>query len=129
MKFKVEKRRDNINHRDLYIPQPVAGQPIGVDEIARQINNMCTVTPADVAAVLEALQIVIARNLSQGNSVRLGKVGSFSLRVSTTPETAPEAVTADNVKGIGVRFCANVELKKRLNEVRLEVDHETDDSL
>lgn len=129
MKFKVEKRRDNINHRDLYIPQPVAGQPIGVDEIARQINNMCTVTPADVAAVLEALQIVIARNLSQGNSVRLGKVGSFSLRVSTTPEAAPEAVTADNVKGIGVRFCANVELKKRLNEVCLEVDHETDDSL
>ena len=73
MKYKIEKRRDNINHRDLYIPQPVAGQPIGVDEIARQINNMCTVTPADVAAVLEALQIVIARNLSQGNSVRLGK--------------------------------------------------------
>lgn len=129
MKFKVEKRRDNINHRDLYIPQPVAGQPIGVDEIARQINNMCTVTPADVAAVLEALQIVIARNLSQGNSVRLGKVGSFSLRASTTPETTPEAVTADNVKGVGVRFFANVELKKRLNEVSLEVDHETDDSL
>lgn len=122
MKFKVEKRRDNINHRDLYIPQPVAGQPIGVDEIARQINNMCTVTPADVAAVLEALQIVIARNLSQGNSVRLGKVGSFWVKMNTTAESAPDDVTVENIKEIGVKFRANAELKKFLNEARLEKD-------
>lgn len=122
MKFKVEKRRDNINHRDLYIPQPVAGQPIGVDEIARQINNMCTVTPADVAAVLEALQIVIARNLSQGNSVRLGKVGSFWVKMNTTAESAPDDVTVENIKEIGVKFRANAELKKYLNEARLEKD-------
>lgn len=122
MKFKVEKRRDNINHRDLYIPQPVAGQAIGIDEIARQINNMCTVTPADVAAVLEALQIVIARNLSQGNSVRLGKVGSFWVKMNTTAESAPDDVTVENIKEIGVKFRANAELKKFLNEARLEKD-------
>lgn len=122
MKFKVEKRRDNINHRDLYIPQPVAGQPIGVDEIARQINNMCTVTPADVAAVLEALQIVIARNLSQGNSVRLGKVGSFWVKMNTTAEATPNDVSAENIKEVGVKFRANAELKKLLNEVRFEND-------
>lgn len=127
MKFKVEKRRDNINHRDLYIPQPVAGQPIGVDEIARQINNMCTVTPADVAAVLEALQIVIARNLSQGNSVRLGKVGSFWVKMNTTAETAPDDVSAENIKEVGVKFRANAELKKLLNEVRFENDASAQD--
>lgn len=127
MKFKVEKRRDNINHRDLYIPQPVAGQPIGVDEIARQINNMCTVTPADVAAVLEALQIVIARNLSQGNSVRLGKVGSFWVKMNTTAETAPDDVSAENIKEVGVKFRANADLKKLLNEVRFENDASAQD--
>lgn len=120
MKYKIEKRRDNINHRDLYIPQPVAGQAIGVDEIARQINDMCTVTPADVAAVLQALQDVIARNLKQGNSVRLGKVGSFWVKMNTTAETAPEDVSAKNIKEVGVKFRANAELKQMLNEVHFE---------
>lgn len=120
MKYKIEKRRDNINHRDLYIPQPVAGQPIGVDEIARQINEMCTVTPADVAAVLQALQDVIARNLKQGNSVRLGKVGSFWVKINATAETAPEDVSAKNIKEVGVKFRANAELKQMLNDVHFE---------
>lgn len=120
MKYKIEKRRDNINHRDLYIPQPVAGQPIGVDEIARQINEMCTVTPADVAAVLQALQDVIARNLKQGNSVRLGKVGSFWVKMNATAETAPEDVSAKNIKEVGVKFRANAELKQMLNDVHFE---------
>lgn len=120
MKYKIERRRDNINHRDLYIPQPVAGQPIGVDEIARQINEMCTVTPADVAAVLQALQDVIARNLKQGNSVRLGKVGSFSLKMSATAATTPEEVSAENIKEVGVRFYATPELKQMLRSTHLE---------
>lgn len=120
MKYKIEKRRDNINHRDLYIPQPVAGQPVGVDEIARQINEMCTVTPADVAAVLQALQDVIARNLKQGNSVRLGKVGSFWVKMNATAETAPEDVSAKNIKEVGVKFRANAELKQMLNDVHFE---------
>lgn len=120
MKYKIEKRRDNINHRDLYIPQPVAGQPIGVNEIARQINEMCTVTPADVAAVLQALQDVIARNLKQGNSVRLGKVGSFWVKMNATAETAPEDVSAKNIKEVGVKFRANAELKQMLNDVSFE---------
>ena len=122
MKYKIEKRRDNINHRDYYIPQPTAGQAVGVDEIARQINDMCTVSPADVVAVLQALQDVMVRNLKQGYSVRLGKVGSFSVKMSATPADAPENVTAKNVKEIGVKFRANAELKQLLNEVRLECE-------
>lgn len=120
MKYKIEKRRDNINHRDLYIPQPAAGQPLDVDEIARQINDMCTVTRADVVAVLQALQDVIARNLKQGNSVRLGKVGSFSLKMSATAATTPEEVSVANIKDVGVRFYAAPELKKIIRETRIE---------
>lgn len=120
MKYKIEKRRDNINHRDLYIPQPAAGQVVGVDEIARQFNDMCTVSPADVVAVLQALQDVVGRCLAQGNSVRLGKMGSFWVKMNATAEETPEAVTANNVKEIGVKFRANAELKKFLNEVHLE---------
>lgn len=125
MKYKIEKRRDNINHRDYYIPQPAAGQVIRVDEIARQINDMCTVSRADVVAVLQALQDVMVRNLKQGYSVRLGKVGSFSVKMSATPADAPENVTADNIKEIGVKFRANAELKQLLNEVRLECEKPT----
>lgn len=82
MKYKVESRRDNINARTVYIPQPAGGQTIDVKEISRRIEGMCTVTKADVAAVLQALESVVGAALAQGDSVRLGTLGSFRVKMS-----------------------------------------------
>lgn len=120
MKYQVEPRRDNINRRTVYIPQPAGGQPLDRREISRRINNMCTVTPADVSAVLDALESVIGNALAQGDSVRLGSLGSFHLRMSARSAATPEEVTSANIKEVGVAFRATPELKQRLAAARLE---------
>lgn len=120
MKYKVEKRRDNINHRDLYIPQPAAGQPVGIKEICDKINEMCTVTPADVVAVVNALQTVVGNCLAAGNSVRLGDLGNFWIKMNATAAASPDEVTAANINEVGVKFRAAPALKHRINNVRFE---------
>lgn len=104
MKYKVEKRRDNINHRDLYIPQPAGGQRIEIKDICQQISDKCTLTTSDIVAVVAALEESIGHHLASGNSVRLGSLGSFSPRMSATASESPEEVSADNITNVGVRF-------------------------
>lgn len=120
MKYKVEKRRDNINHRDLYIPQPAGGQPVDIKDICMQISDKCTLTNADIVAVVTALEDSIGRHLANGNSVRLGSLGSFSPRMSATPAERPEDVNADNITNVGVRFCPSPALKQLLNAAHFE---------
>lgn len=120
MKYKVEKRRDNINHRDLYIPQPAGGQIIDIKDICQQISDKCTLTTSDIVAVVVALEDAIGHHLASGNNVRLGSLGSFSPRMSATPSENPEAVSADNITGVGVRFCPSPALKQLLNAAHFE---------
>lgn len=120
MKYKIESRRDNINKRTVYIPQPAGGQTVDIKEISRRIEGMCTATKADVAAVLQALESVIGTALSQGDSVRLGTLGSFRVKMSAKAAETPEAVTADNIIDVGVSFRATPELKQRLAASKLE---------
>ena len=60
-----------------------ATEYIGVTEISKRIEKECTVTRADVMAVLTALEDVIADAISQGQVVRLGELGSFKLSISS----------------------------------------------
>lgn len=120
MKYKVQKRRDNIKGRDLYIPQPAGGQPVDIKDICFEISDKCTLTKADIVAVVAALEESIGRHLTEGNSVRLGSLGSFSPRMSATTSESPEDVGPENITNVGVRFCPSPALKQRLNGAHFE---------
>ena len=51
-------------------------------EMSERIQRTCTVTRADVAAVLTALEDVIVEALSAGEIVRLADLGTFQIGVS-----------------------------------------------
>ena len=55
----------------------VMGQPVPVKKVAKRLSQMCTVTYADVMAVLGELPGVMADYMSQGKSVRLDGLGTF----------------------------------------------------
>ena len=55
----------------------VMGQPVPVKKGAKRLSQMCTVTYADVMAVLGELPGVMADYMSQGKSVRLDGLGTF----------------------------------------------------
>ena len=65
-----------------YYAQVVLAPEMKQKQIVDQIADRCTLTGSDIKAVLDALMVVIKRNLANGSPVRLGDLGSFRPSVS-----------------------------------------------
>lgn len=77
-----------INPRDKeaapkYYGQVQSSGDVTVREMATRIQATCTVTKADVYAVLVALEDVIIEALKSGEIVRLGDLGTFQIGISS----------------------------------------------
>lgn len=77
-----------INPRDKeaapkYYGHVQASGDINIREMAERIQANCTVTKADVYAVLVALEDVITDALKGGEIVRLGDLGTFQIGISS----------------------------------------------
>ena len=116
--FKLDKKQ--------YYPQVAPATPIGLNDIAEQIEKQSTVSLADIKGVLDALQEVTLEAIRDGYSVRLGDLGSFrpTLRAAQTRENA-EDVTAADIKDVRVRYTPSVALTRRLQlrNVQLNIKH------
>ena len=77
IKYNVIPRKNPINKEVKYYAQMAPVNPVTLNDVAEAIASNCTVTLHDCKAVLSALQEQIALNLRNGNSVRLGDLGSF----------------------------------------------------
>ena len=65
----------------VYYPAAVTvGQPVPVKKVAKRLSQMCTVTYADVMAVLGELPGVMADYMAQGKSVRLDGLAPSATR-------------------------------------------------
>ena len=114
LKYNVVSRNNPRNESMLYTGQLVSATPVGLEELAGEISNECTVTIHDVKAVLSAMERHVARYLRNGNSVRLGDLGSFHARLHCKTEARLEAFTADNLIGLRVRFTPSKGLRYQL---------------
>ena len=89
----------------VYYPAAVVvGQPVPVKKVAERLSRMCTVTYADVMAVLGELPGVMADYMAQGKSVRLDGLGTFRLTLKTR----------------GVADEADFDLQKQVEAVRVQ---------
>ena len=59
-------------------------------------------------AVLDALQNVTLRLVSEGQSLRLGDLGSFRPTLTSKGKDAPEQVKASDIKSVRVRFSSDI---------------------
>lgn len=65
-----------------YYARAQANGDVNVREMSERIQQSCTVTKADVQAVLVALEDVIIDALKGGEIVRLGDLGTFQIGLS-----------------------------------------------
>lgn len=85
--------RKNPNMADMpgkYYAMAQARGIANIRELSERIQKMCTVTRADVLAVLVALEDVIADCLANGEIVRLGELGSLQVSLSGRGTDKPE---------------------------------------
>ena len=65
-----------------YYAQAQASGDVNIREMSERIQASCTVTNADVYAVLVSMEDVIIDALKSGEIVRLGDLGTFQIGVS-----------------------------------------------
>ena len=89
-------------------------------EIREAIRRKCTVSPADVAAVITALNDELYENLSNGYAVHLEGIGYFSLSLKCAPDINPKYIKDDDVQVRSIKFTPDKDLIDRFQSVYLD---------
>lgn len=98
-----------------YYASTKARGDINIREMAERIQQSCTVTKADVFAVLVALEDVIVDALRNGEIVRLMDIGSFQVLLRTEGALTEEEFTVDNIKKARINFRPGSALANAVN--------------
>lgn len=122
IKFSVHEK---VNPKDMkaprkFYPMAKSAGEITLKKISQRIAAMSTVNSADVLAVLNLLEQVMIEEVAEGNIIRLGDFGSFSVSISGTGEAKAEEVTAANVTGASLNFRPGEGLTNLMQTLKFE---------
>ena len=91
-----------------------------IREISDRIQKTCTVTRADVLAVLIALEDVVAECLANGEIVRLGDLGSLQVSLSGRGAEKPEKFSENMIDKAKILFRSGNTLATMLETLKYE---------
>lgn len=112
----VAKAKKNPITKDIkYYAQVAPVDHVELLNITSNISEKCTVTEHDVKAVLSALQMSIAKHITDGNSVRFGDLGSFRLTIKGTPAETKEKAGIANIERLRVVYTQSGRLSQIFN--------------
>ena len=109
--------KDPEGQDKLYYAQAQARGEMNIREISQRIQQMCTVTYADVMAVLTALPVVLKQGLAAGEIVRLGDLGSLQIGLRSKGASKAEGFTPANILKAHIRFRAGKDLTDVLSNL------------
>jgi len=119
-KYNVVERRNPSNPEApaRYYPSVVSSGRLNLRGLSNLTAEISTLSTVDTMAAIEALLIVIPRELANGNIVDLGDFGSFRLRIQTEGADTPEEVTSRNITKAMPRFVPGREFKNALSSAK-----------
>ena len=111
-----------INPRDKeaapkFYAQAQARGDVNIREMATRIQGTCTVTKADVYAVLVALEDVIVEALQNGEIVRLGELGTFQVGLSGKGAVTSEDYDTSLIRKARINFRPGLTLAGMLSNL------------
>ena len=113
--YVVKSMKKPGTEEKLFYIQAAPTVPLTLEQIAKHISSRCTVTETDCLAVLNELEIEIITAAHNGNSVRLGKLGSFRPTISSHGASTLAEVKLSNVKAVRCRFNPGSRLRAALH--------------
>ena len=119
MMYSVVKRQNPLDRTgdSKYYASAEYGEEIDVNKLAKEISKSCTLTPADIVAVIESFLDKMPEYLKSSNRIRLNKFGIFKLSFSSAGHEKAEDVSSSDIKNLRVLFTPSAELKKELSDV------------
>lgn len=92
----------------------------GIEALTNRIQQMSTVTGADIRAVLYAIAEIVPELLSEGQIVTIGELGNFRLSVSSEGSDTEEEVTKANIRKSRILFRPGSKFASMLNTLEFE---------
>ena len=116
---KISKRGSGFKTTETpnYHLKAVYKHDITMDDIARLISNKCSLTKADIVACLSALNEEVYFQLTDGNKVDLGWLGSFKIGLETNAHKNAEDCSLKDIKRVKINYTPNKLMKKGLNNL------------
>jgi predicted histone-like DNA-binding protein len=117
VKFKViEKGQPGVagGGEKKFYASPVMSGELTLAGLTKSIEKICTVSGADVRAVVYAMMDVMRDSLADGQIVRLGELGSLRVSIGSEGMATAEEVNAKAIKNSKVIFTPSKEIKEML---------------
>ncbi len=121
-KYSVVKRQNPQNREEegKFYAQAQSTGEISLDDMAKRINQLCTVTRPDVVAVLAGLQIVIIDSLMAGLIVRMGDLGDLRLSLLSDGAATKKDFSESLIKKTRIVFTPTEAISNSLKSIQLE---------
>lgn len=111
----VQGKKNPLDKSVKYYIQAAPTVPVSFERIAKNISDRCTVTEPDVLAVLNALQTEIVTAVQNGQSVRLGQLGSFRATLTSRGVADKTQVDIAQIRAARVRFTMGSRLRSAMS--------------
>jgi len=116
IKFRVIQRKNPLRPAEKkFYPKALRTTVVDAEGIAKEISYSTTFTEGDTLGLIRTISEVIAQHILRGNSVKLDKLGIFSVGLrGRGAESAKEFKAQSNVKNVVVNFRPDRLLKSRI---------------
>lgn len=117
-KFKLIERKnlgkDVATAPKKFYAQAVNNGHVTFAELCAEIAENCTLTSADVKAVMDRMNYILDKNLKAGRIVQFGEIGNFRLAVGSTGSVTTKEFSTAQIKKPKIVFTPG----SRLQETR-----------
>ena len=100
-------------------PQIAPTTPVLRHELINEIEKSTVLASADIKACLDALEYCIVEAMKNGQSVRLGDLGSFRPTLSSFGTTERDKANSNLIRHVRVRFSMSGQMGLDLQPERL----------
>ena len=123
MNLKTTKKPNPMKREEekYYLTPKYSGE-LGTKELAQALSKSCTLTVADITAVLEALTSQMPWYLKNGFIIQLGALGRMKLSVSSEGHFNEKDVSTNDISKVRVIFTPSAEMKKEVNDISFSIE-------
>lgn len=115
IKYNLTEGRNPKTSDPMFYAMAAPVSTVKLSALAAAISEECTVTRHDCLAVISALEQKIIQHLQNGQSVRLGMLGSFHPTIRSKATRKAEDFTNACIKAIGAVFTPSSTMRYQLS--------------
>lgn len=93
---------------------------VSFDELCDEISEYCSLTSADVKAVMDRMNYVLDKNLKSGRIIQFGEIGNFRLSMGSLGSVAEKDFDSSMIKKPRIVFTPGAKLQTTREQTSFE---------